>query len=61
MNQTAILSNLQVDNNLKNSTKLDLLENKLGLTSYELNIRETALEHQNNPHIFSESQKKNMR
>jgi hypothetical protein len=30
---------LQVDNNLKNLTKLDLLKNKLWLISYELNNR----------------------
>jgi hypothetical protein len=60
MNQTAHLSHLQVDNNLKNLTKLDLLKNKLWVISYELNNRKIAIEHQNNPQIFSESQK-NMR
>jgi hypothetical protein len=60
MDQTAHLSYLQVDNNLKNLTKFDLLKNKLWLISYELNNRKIALEHQNNPEIFSELQK-NMR
>jgi hypothetical protein len=39
MDQIAHLAYLQVDNNLKNLTKLDLLKNKLGLVSYELNNR----------------------
>jgi hypothetical protein len=35
MDQTAYPAYLQVDNNLKNLTKLDLLKNNLGLLSYE--------------------------
>jgi hypothetical protein len=58
MDLTAHLSYLQVDNNLKNLTKLDLLKNNMWLISYELNNREITLEHQNNPQIFSELQKK---
>jgi hypothetical protein len=60
MDQTSNPTCLQVDNNLKNLTKLDLLENNLWLISYELNNREITLEYQNNPQIFSELQK-NMR
>jgi hypothetical protein len=54
MDQTAHPSYLQVENNHKNLTKLDLLKNKMWLTSYELNNRKIALEYQNNPQIFSE-------
>jgi hypothetical protein len=57
MDQTAHLAYLQVDNNLKNLTKLDSLKNNLWLISYELNNREMTLENQNNPQIFSELQK----
>jgi hypothetical protein len=60
MDQTSHPAYLQVDNNLKNLTKLDLLKNNLGLKSYELNNRVITLEHQNNPQIFFEFQK-NMR
>jgi hypothetical protein len=60
MDQTALLSIMQVDNNLKNLTKLDLLKNKLWLISYELTDREISLEYQFNPQIFSAIQK-NMR
>jgi hypothetical protein len=60
MDHTVHLAYLQVDNNLKNLTKLDSLKNNLWLISYELNNWEITLEHQNNPQIFSELQK-NMR
>jgi hypothetical protein len=60
MGQTVHLAYLQVDNNLKNLTKLVLVENNEGLISYELKNREITLGHQNNPQIFSELQK-NMR
>jgi hypothetical protein len=60
MTQTANLSNLQVDNNLKNLTKLDLLKNKVWSISYELNNRRITLEYQFNLQIFSVIQK-NMR
>jgi hypothetical protein len=51
---------MQVDNNLKNLTKLDLLKNKLWLIFYELTDREISLEYQFNPQKFSVIQK-NMR
>jgi hypothetical protein len=60
MDQKVHLAYLQVENNLKNPTKLDSLKNNLWLISYELSNREITLEHQNNPQIFSELQK-NMR
>jgi hypothetical protein len=37
MDQITHAVNLQVDNNLKNPTKLELLRNNLWLISYELN------------------------
>jgi hypothetical protein len=51
---------MQVDNNLKNLTKLVLLKNKWWLISYELTNRKISLEYQFNPQIFSVIQK-NMR
>jgi hypothetical protein len=57
---TAHSSILQVDNNLKNLPKLDLLKNKVWFISYELNNRKISLEYQFNPQIFSAIQK-NMR
>jgi hypothetical protein len=58
--QTAHQSIMQVDNNLKELPKLDLLKNKVWFISYEINNRRITLGHQNNPHIFSVPQK-NMR
>jgi hypothetical protein len=54
------LSNLQVDNNLKNLPKLDLLKSKVWFISYGGNNRIITLEYQLNPQIFSVIQK-NMR
>jgi hypothetical protein len=39
MDQETHSAHLQVDNNLKNPTKLDLPQNNLWLISYELNNR----------------------
>jgi hypothetical protein len=57
---TAHSSILQVDTNLKNLPKLDLLKNKVWFISYELNNRNITLGYQFNPQIFFVIQK-NMR